>query len=115
MNIYKSNLFPYIAGDSLVERSVTLTMTKIQAEKLATQGGQPEEKLVLYFEETPKGLVLNKTNAKTIARAYGGETAEWAGQQLELYSERVRAFGQEHNAVRVRAVNGTQEPGDGTD
>lgn len=101
MNIYKTNLFPYIAGDSLVQKSVTLTMTHVTEEKLPARNGKEVDKLVLYFQETDKGLVLNKTNCKTIALIYGGETEDWNGKQIELHAERIQAFGQWHNAVRV--------------
>lgn len=114
MNIYKSALFPYISGDSLVGRPVTLTMDKVKVESVPTQAGKTEERLVLYFRETQKGLILNKTNAKVIGRLYGGETDAWAGQPIELYAEKVRAFGTEHNAVRVReapAVKGAKVRG----
>ncbi len=108
MNIYKTQLFPYIAGDSLVGKTATMTMAGLKTEKLPTRNGKTEDKLVLYFEDTPKGLVLNKTNAKTIAQAFGGETDDWQGHQIELYTERIKAFGQTHNAVRVRTVNGSE-------
>ncbi len=114
MNIYKTELFPYIAGDSLVGKTATMTMASIKTEKLPTHGGKTEEKLVLYFEESDKGLILNKTNAKAIAQAHGGETDEWAGHPLELYTERISAFGKMHNAVRVRipaASNGKEANG----
>lgn len=100
MNIYKTELFPYIQGDSMVGKSVTLTIKGIAAEKLNNKG-QSETKYVLYFEETIKGLVLNKTNAARIAALYGGETDDWTGKRITLYTEKVRAFGGDHNAVRV--------------
>lgn len=102
MDLYKTELFPYIQGESLVGKaSVTLTMTSVEAEKLPNHGGQEETKYVLYFKETKKGLILNKTNAARIIALYGRETDEWAGQRISIHSEPVRAFGKNHNAVRV--------------
>jgi hypothetical protein len=46
-------------------------------------------------------LILNKTNAARIAALYGGETDDWTGQRISLYTESVKAFGATHNAVRV--------------
>jgi hypothetical protein len=106
VNIYKSNLFPYITGDSLVNKPITLTMRHVSTEAVVVPNtNKTQEKELLYFEQTPKPLILNKTNAKAIAALYGGETDAWKGQPLELYTERVKAFGQEHNAVRVRAAS----------
>jgi len=101
MNIYKTNLFPYIIGDSLVDKNVTLTMVNVATEKIMTHNNKSEDKLVLYFKESDKGLILNKTNCKTIATLYGPETEDWNGKPITLYSEIVKAFGQEYNAIRI--------------
>lgn len=110
MNIFKSQrLFPYITGDSLVGKPITLTMAEVKVQPIPNpRTGQPEDKECLYFQETSKPLILIKTTAKMIASLYGGETSDWRGQPLELYAETVQAFGKTHNAVRVRAA--TTEP-----
>lgn len=102
MNIYKSSLFKYIAGDSLVGKSVSLTIARVALEEVEGQNGRKEEKLILYFRESEKGMILNKTNAKRIAKLFGGETDNWTGKAIELYAEEVKAFGEIHNAIRVR-------------
>lgn len=101
MNIYKSSLFKYIAGDSLVGKAVPMTMDRVINEDVTGESGTAE-KQILYFVESKKGMVLNKTNAKRIARLFGPETNDWQGQVIELYTEKVKAFGETHNALRVR-------------
>lgn len=101
MNIYKSSLFKYIAGDSLIGKAVPMTMARVVNEDVTGENGTAE-KQILYFVESKKGMVLNKTNAKRIARLYGPETDEWKGKVIELYTEPVKAFGETHNAIRVR-------------
>jgi len=101
MNIYKSSLFKYIAGDSLKGKSVPMTIDRVVNEDVSNSD-KTEEKQVLYFVESKKGMILNKTNAKRIARLYGPETDEWKGIVIELYTEPVKAFGETHNALRVR-------------
>lgn len=103
MNIFKTDLFPYIAGDSLIDRAVVMTISKVQFETVVTHGGEVTQKPVIYFKESTKGLILNKTNAKAIAKLYGGETDDWTGKTITLYSEKVKAFGEVHNAARLRA------------
>ena len=100
-NIYKTELFPHIVGDSLVGKTVTLTIKAFTQDDLSAGNGRTERKYLLMFEETPKTLILNKTNAKTIAKLYGGETGDWKGKRITLFSEQVRAFGANHNAIRV--------------
>jgi hypothetical protein len=101
MNIYKSSLFKYIAGDSLKGKSVPMTIDRVVNEDVSNSDGK-EEKQVIYFKESKKGMILNKTNAKRIARLYGPETDDWKGVVIELYTESVKAFGETHNALRVR-------------
>jgi len=102
MNIYKTALFKYIAGDSLVGKSVPMTIDRVVEEEVESQNGKKELKLALYFAESAKGMILNKTNAKRIAKLFTGETDSWKGKVIELYTEPVKAFGEIHNALRVR-------------
>jgi len=53
-----------------------------------------DKRPVVYFEPNsmfhdrqghPRGLVLNKTNAKSIAALYGAETDKWIGQPVILF------------------------------
>jgi hypothetical protein len=116
MDMYKTSLFPYVEGGTLVGRSVTLTMTSVITEQLPDHQGKPQTKYVLHFRETKKGLILNKTNAKVVIGLYGRDTDGWTGQKITLYSEEVKAFGKLHNAARVRAPDqGSMPPNDGTD
>lgn len=101
MNIYKSSLFKYIAGDSLIGKAVPMTMDRVVNEDVTGESGTAE-KQILYFVESKKGMVLNKTNAKRIAKLFGPETNDWKGKVIELYTESVKAFGEIHNAIRVR-------------
>lgn len=110
------SLFPFIQGDFLAGRpDVTLTITIVQAEEMADHKGRPVEKVTTSFKETAKRLVLNRTNAKTLIKLFGRETDAWQGKRVALYSEKVKAFGETHNAVRIRArateTAVTHEPG----
>ena len=101
VNIYDTELFPYLEGEALVGLTLKLTIRSLQMEEMSTHGGKKETKPVLYFNENKKGFVMNKTNAKIIAILYGPETGGWEGKQITLYTEQVRAFGETHNALRV--------------
>lgn len=98
MNIVK--LFPskYVTAVDIA-KEITLQMRAVQVERM---GNPPEEKPVLYFVGATKGLILNRTNALTIANAYGPETDAWKGKRVTLYSTQVKAFGKVQDAVRVR-------------
>jgi hypothetical protein len=110
MNIYKSGLFPYIDGDQLGGRDVVLTIRDCRDEKLPGHDGRPVVKPLIVFQETSKCLILNKTNAKTVIKLYGKETAGWVGKKITLYPTTVKAFGEEYTAVRIRKDQPKAEP-----
>ena len=64
--------------------------------------GENEQKLVARFAGEPQGLVLNKTNAMTIAGWYGDDTAGWPGRQVELYATQTNFGGRMVPCIRVR-------------
>jgi len=99
-------MFPskYLKGEDLQGREVTVTIKEMKVERLgAGPDKDKEDKPVLYFERATKSLILNRTNALVIAELYGPETAAWRGKRVTLYSERLRAFGKTHDAIRVKA------------
>lgn len=51
-----------------------------------------------------KPMILNATNSKTIAKMYGAFIEDWAGKQITLYVAKIRAFGDTHDALRIRAT-----------
>jgi hypothetical protein len=107
-------LFPslYLGAHDLQGRDVALTIRRVVAEEVKTEKGS-ERKAIVYFVETgkkakpgeeEKRLVLNKTNAKTVAKLYGSEMNDWTGKRITLFPSRVSAFGEEVEAIRVRPV-----------
>lgn len=100
MNIYKSDLFKFITGDMVKDNPVVMTIASVQMEQLEN-GGRKESKPVIYFDKNKKGAVLNKTNAKSIAAEYGGETDDWKGKQVKLFAEAGTWFGVSGHALRM--------------
>jgi hypothetical protein len=54
-----------------------------------------ELKLVAYVRNGSKGMVLNKTNCKTIAGLYGPNADAWIGKAVELFATTCSAAGGE--------------------
>ena len=106
MNIDQAFPSNFIKASDLQGRDVPLTMREVKFEKV----GDDEQKPVLYFQGTGKGMVLNKTNANTIKQIYGAETAAWGGQQIVLYPMKVEFKGDLVDAVRCKAVAGILQP-----
>lgn len=94
-----SEAFPsnYLRAVDLQDRTVRVTIDKITMEDI---GG--ESKLILYFEGKEKGIVLNKTNANAISFAYGDDTDNWQGGELDIYPTMVDFQGKQVAAIRVK-------------
>lgn len=71
------------------------------------QDGKKKDFFSVAFEKTPKHLVLNATNRKTLATAFGAKTTGWVGQEVELFAQDgVKAIGGgTTTGLRLRALN----------
>ncbi len=98
-----SAAFPstYLKAGDLGGQPRIVTVRTCVMEELG-QGKDKEKKPVLYFEKGPKGLVLNVTNANTITKVYGDDTANWTGKPIEIYPTQTEFRGDMVDAIRVR-------------
>lgn len=102
MNI--QNAFPskwLKSGDIPEDSDMLLTIARVEVETVG-QGDEAEQKPVIYFEETEKGMVLNKTNADTISKLHTPETDNWIGKRIALFATEVDFAGKQTLALRVR-------------
>jgi len=102
MNMAKiSEAFPskYLTGASLNGRAVQATINVVIEEDV---GQPPTTKLVSYFKGIERGLVLNKSNATTLAGLFGDDTDGWRGKQIELYETETSYQGRQVPGIRVR-------------
>lgn len=122
-------LFPneYVSAADLIEAQrksgrsgVALTIASVAVETLKTNKGE-ERKPIVHFKEMisrhkagkgpEKKLVLNKTNAKSIAKLYGYETDAWVGRSVTLFPTQCEAFGETVDCVRIMIDRSlTQQP-----
>ena len=98
MNISEAYPTKYLKASDLDGRNVTVTIKSAELEEI---GFDKERKLVLSFAGTDKSMVLNKTNANTIARMFGEETDDWAGKRITLCARDVEYQGTMMSALRV--------------
>jgi len=91
----------------------TGTIDHVQQEKVIGSDGKSEECIVCYFrEKNLKPLILNVTNCKAITKLYNTPYIEnWAGKQITMRVQQVKAFGDLVDAVRIKnKVTGTKVP-----
>lgn len=77
------------AADFPAPRS--LTINRVHNEMV---GQEKDSKPVIYFDGEDRGIVLNKTNANTLAQLHGRDTTKWSGKSVECYATKVQ-FGME--------------------
>lgn len=81
--------------------TIDVTIKRVTVETVKNQAGEDQCPAV-WFQEHPKALVLNKTNAKAIAAKHGTDADEWVGKKITL-RESVTSFGgEEVPCVRVK-------------
>ena len=77
-------MFPskYLKAADFKGKDVTLTIKSVQMDELESKRGK-EWKYIVHFEETDKMLVMNVTNARSIAKALNQSSAKkWAGSKM---------------------------------
>jgi hypothetical protein len=80
-----------------ITADLAVTITAIEEEII-----EDDECVIVQFKETKKGLVLNKTNASSIAKLHGDETDYWIGKRITLIAEECDFKGKRTPCIRVR-------------
>lgn len=79
-----------------------VTIESVMKEPVMGEGGRTEDCIVAHLVNE-KPLVLNKTNCKAITKLLGTPyIEEWAGHKIVLAVQRVKAFGEDVDAIRVK-------------
>jgi len=88
----------YLKAEDL-KAEIEVTVKSVRIENL-----DGEERLIAYFHELRKALVLNRTNKDAIKKAMGtSETDSWIGKKIKLGVRTVDYKGEPTPAVRVIA------------
>jgi hypothetical protein len=106
-----SEAFPskYLKASDLAGKEPVVTIADVLFEEV---GKEREKKLVVYFQKRQKGMILNKGNSEKLAHKFGDDTADWHGQDVQLYTEMVNFNGQRMEGLRLRPVAAASAPSD---
>ena len=96
----------YLKAADLQGQEVTVMIDHCSAQVME----DGKQKIALRFAGKQKGLLLNKTNTRTLVAALGDETDAWVGKQITLYSTNVDFQGSMVPAIRVRAAGAAPAP-----
>jgi hypothetical protein len=75
---------------------------KTVTEESVGVGAEQQKKLVVWFTNDERGLVLNKTNNRTMRGAFGDDCAGWAEKIIVLFPSTVDLRGKMVPSLRVR-------------
>lgn len=95
-----NSLFPtkYVKAADLQGQDLTLQIAGLSIEKMEDGSMEP----VVKFANHNQGLVLNKTNALTIAEMYGEDYDRWGGRPITLYPTQCDFAGKRVDCIRIR-------------
>ena len=75
----------------------------IRGARMEEIGQQKDQKVVIYFQEEEKGLIINKTVWAQIANIVGSDdTDNWGGKSVELFRDMVNFQGKMVPGLRAR-------------
>jgi hypothetical protein len=86
---------------------------KVVTEEEVGVGKDKERKLVVWFTNDEHGLVLNKTNNRTIRGAFGDACDGWVGKIIIVFPTMAEFRGTMKPALRVRIPPPKQATGNG--
>ena len=99
-----SEIYPRrFARGSDLKGPATVTIKEITQEELHP-AGRPVKKFVLWFTETPRGVILTRPLGLQLAGILGDDTSTWKDQEITLYPEPMNVSGRPCVAIRARSV-----------
>jgi hypothetical protein len=110
----------YITAAELVGHEPTLTIDRVELEKVESMKDDDDEKgkpklrdrWVIYFRasKSGRGWLVNRTNAEAIKAMWGRETNAWCGKRITLMTQQVRVGRKMEPGIRVKGSPELTEP-----
>ena len=98
------------AEDVATEKKLRI---KNVSQELIGMAAEKEKKLVVWFTNDERGLVLNRTNNRTIRGAFGDAVDGWTNKTIVLFPTQADFRGRMVPALRVRIPPPKQAAGNG--
>ena len=107
MDIMKMGSSPEYLGawdlEELPNKEIILTIEKIVDEKVVANGQSEICTVIHWKEKDVKKMITNITNKKTLCKLYKTkDTEKLKGKAVLIGVEKVKAFGDIHDALRIR-------------
>lgn len=97
----------YFSSKSVQEKPFTLTILDCKEIEIQSEGEAAQKKTALFFEEDPRGLVLNKGRAEKLVELFGSdESDEWIGRKIKIvYDKNVKFKGKPIGGIAIQPAN----------
>ena len=83
----------YLRWFHLQGKEVKVEIAKVEKDvEMTIRGGLKVKRPVVFFKGKDKPLVLNVTNASSIAALHGSRVKAWIGQSITLYQSEADVF-----------------------
>lgn len=101
----------YLAKGDVGEDGLILTIRGFKMETVKSDEGE-EDKVVCYFAEDVKPMIINRTNAQLLGVATGTNRAgDAVGKQIVVYNDPTVGFGGKiTGGLRIKKVAGQPRP-----
>jgi hypothetical protein len=76
-------------------------ISKVQSEKIPSRTGGEDLRPVIYTSTSPKGIVLNVTNAKMVEILYGSEIENWSNKTVIVTIRKEKVKGEMIDVIRL--------------
>lgn len=94
----------YLGAYSLIDGETKEATFLIERVTLEKAGKNEDECKVAYLKDS-KPMILNTTNCKIIEKMYNTPFIEdWAGKSITVFVQKVKAFGEMVDALRIKPV-----------
>ena len=102
LNRYRSDS-KFLKAADLGGKEFSLRINAVDEVEVEDRDGNTKAKLLVHFDNTEKGLLLNVTNLESIEAACGGDTDDWPGNPIILFPTKTKLRGNLVDCIRVRA------------
>ena len=94
----------YLGAYSIEDgKDLILKIKAVRVEDIIGEAGRKDQGMVAHFHDSPKPMILNKTNAKTVQKVVGSPYIEdWADHSIALYATTTRFGGDTVECLRIR-------------
>jgi hypothetical protein len=95
----------YLGAADLGDKKTRARIAKVHKEKMRQQSGGERPKLVVYFTNLDKPMVLNATNKNTLVDKLGRDPAKWISAEVGLFTIPTQFGGKPTRGLRLTVLS----------